>query len=195
MLNRFFGLLKKKQSIESSNDPSRVARLGHSLCAMLDEAKRNKLYAEEENFPIIAEALPQFSEASSYFRTVIESQEPHLIETLMHHSCRYLWGKAIEAAFLFAKSEDGNISVNFDAGEMGSKTITTDLPAEIEKIVISSMDDFMPYFKAHQNAMIKNQKIIGPEQLKREIATTLEYFPRIGMAYAISKNYHSTYWQ
>ena len=180
----------KRPSSEGNNDSSRVPRLGYSLCALLDEAKRNKLYTDEENFPIIAKILPQFAQASNKFHSFIESQEPHLLETLMHHSCKYLWGKAIEATLLFADSEDGNISLNFAVEEMVNQSITTDLPTVIENIVKSSMEEFKPYFMAHQNAMIKNQKRMSPDHLKREINTTLLYFPRIGMAYAISKNYH-----
>jgi hypothetical protein len=173
---------------------TRIARLGYSLCAMLDEAKRNGLYEDDDNIPIIPEVLPIFSKASNHFMCIIQSQDPRFQETLMHHSCRYLWGKSIEAAFLWAKSPDGNISINFEAGEMAKQTITTELPEQLERIVISSIDDFVPYFKAHQNAMIANQSMMTPDSMIREIAVTLEYFPQIGLAYAIAKGYHETVW-
>ena len=192
MSGRLFG--KRGGSQPEQPDPSRGARLGYSLCAMLDEAKRNGLYQEEDNFPIIPEALPLFSKASDHFLNIIQSHDPHLLETLMHHACRYLWGKAIESAFLWAKSPDGNISINFEPGEMANQTIATDLPTELEEIVKSSMDDFLPYFEAHQNAMIQHQSKMTPHHMEREIAVTLEYLPRIGMAYAISKGYHETAW-
>ena len=192
MLPRFFG--RNGQDQRSEADPSRTARLGNSLCAMLDEAKRNELYGKDEDFPTIPELLLPLSRGSNHFLGILQSQEPRLLETLMHHSCRYLWGKAVEAAFLWAKSPDGKISINFEPGEMANQTITTDLPQELESIVVSSMDDFLPYFKAHQNAMITNQANMSPEQRGKEIAVTLEYIPRIGLAYAIHKGYHETVW-
>jgi hypothetical protein len=192
MFDRFLGRNKPSQAPEP--DPSRIDRLGYSLCAMLDLAKRNGLFEEEEIFPIIPEALPLLSRASDHFLGIIQSQPPHLLETLMCHSCRYLWGKAVEAAFLWAKSPDGDISLNFEAGHMAEQIIETDLPPKLEKIVKSSSEEFLVYFQAHQNAMIQYQGRMTPEHRGREIAVTLEYFPRLGMAYAISKGYHETSW-
>ena len=178
----------------STPQDTRFARLGYSLSAMLEEAERNGLYQDEESFPIIPEVLPTFDKASEYFLNIVESQEPRMLETFMHHSCRYLWGKAVEAAFLWAKSIDGKISINFEAGEMANETITTDLPEELEAIVVSSMDEFLPYFKAHQDAIMVNQSSMSPNHMGKEMAVTLQYFPRIGMAYAISKGYHEAAW-
>jgi len=86
------------------------------------------------------------------------------------------------------------IAINFEPGDMANQTISTDLPQELESIVISSMDESAPYFQAHQNAMLKNQSGMSPDSMSREIAVTLEYFPRIGMAYAVKKGYTETVW-
>lgn len=67
-----------------------------------------------------------------------------------------------------------------------------DLPQELESIVVSSMDDCVPYFQAHQNAMLRHQSRISPDNMSREMAVTLEYIPRIGMACAIKKGYTET---
>ena len=42
--------------------------------------------------------------------------------------------------------------------------------------------------------MSSHRKQMSPDHMGREIAVILEYFPRIGMAYAISKGYHETAW-
>jgi predicted transcriptional regulator len=110
------------------------------------------------------------------------------------YAFRYLWGKAIEAAFLWAKSPDGKISINFEAGEVAKQTIETNLPEKLEKFVKAKMDEFLPYFKAHQAAMIQHQCYMTPDHIAREIALTLEYLPRIGMEYAISKGFHEMKW-
>ena len=73
-----------KQPSRSDKDPMRVARLGYSVTAMLDEAERNGLYDEAGNLPLIAEALPLFSTASTYLLTAIASQEPRVLE---RHVC------------------------------------------------------------------------------------------------------------
>ena len=103
--------------------------------AMLEVAKKHDLYQVEENFPIIPEALPIFSKASAFFLSINESCEPENLEGLMQLTSQYLWGKGVEAAFLWAKSTDGNISINFEPSEMINQTICTDLPEELEKIV------------------------------------------------------------
>ena len=182
--------------LEGSGKPedNREARLGYSLCAMLNLAKENGLFEEEATFPVIPEALPLFSRASQHFCSIITSQDPTALETMMHHTCRYLWGKAIEAAFLWAKSPDGNISINFEPGEIANQTITTDLPAELEATVQSEMGAFLPYFEAHQQAMLTHQSDMVGEQFESEIAVTLDYFPKLGMAYAIMKGYHEMQW-
>lgn len=192
MFGKFFG--RKRQEKRAESTSSGMSTSGYSVEAMLGVARRNALFDEEGEFPMIPELLPVFSKASKFFLTTIQSAPPMYLETFMHHSCRYLWGKSVEAAFLWAKSPDGNISINFEPGEMAREILTTELPQHLEKIVLSSLDGFLPYFKAHQQAMMANQHSMRPVQIQKEITDTLEYLPRIGLAYAISKGYHETRW-
>lgn len=192
MFGNLFG--RKKREEDHGTTSSGADGSGYSVAAMLDMAREKELFDEDGEFPMIPELLPVFAKATKFFLNTIQSAPPMYLETFMHHSCRYLWGKSVEAAFLWAKSPDGFISINFEPGEMANETISTDLPQYLEKIVLSSMDDFLPYFKAHQHAMMANQHNMRPADMQKEIADTLDYFPRIGIAYAISKGYHETRW-
>jgi hypothetical protein len=157
---------------------------------MLDTAKERGLFEEETNFPIIPELVPVFSKASAHFKNVAESQGQRLLETMVHHSCLYLWAKAVEGAFRWADSPDGNVTIDFQPGDLAAETLRTGLSADRDSAVNQSKLEGEVYFKAHQQAMLMNQHRMGPEQMEREIAVTLEYFPRFAMAYAIKKGYH-----
>lgn len=192
MFGKLFGRKRHDKSVGAVATGTGAS--GRSLSLIIDMAEKNGLIGPNGDFPAIFEIMNASGKASEMLLNILRSAPPMYRETLMHHSCRYLWGKTVEAVFLWAKNPHGNITINFEPEEMARQTLSTQLPQHLEEIVLSSMDDFLPYFQMHQAAMMANQHKMRPEEVQKEIQDTLEFFPHIAMLYAIRKGYHETCW-
>lgn len=170
---------------------TRTARLGYSLCAMLDMAKALGVIQTEENFPVLPSVVPIFEKASSEFAEYVLKQPSHLIEKVMYQSCRYLWCKALEAVFLWAASSDGKVAITFNLEKSFEQRAHTSLPPKLDVIVQASTEEFHFYLTAHKMAIMRHQSKMSSSIMAKELTVTLQYMPLIGIAYAMSKDYHN----
>ena len=83
-----------------------------SIGAMIDEVRQQGWLPQDE-LSIIHEIMHIYSQASEYFLDFIDEQDQQYRESLVYHTCRYLFAKAVEGVILWGASRDGNISVYF----------------------------------------------------------------------------------
>ena len=95
---------------------------------------------------------------------------------------------------LWSKSSDGIISLKIEPRAMAKQQIDTNLPSELEQIVCKSIPEASIYLDAHKEIMIQNQINMTRETFEKEVSETLEFFPKLGVAYAVSKRYHEINW-
>ncbi len=171
-----------------------AARLGHSVAAMLREAHRNGLSQTDDDLPCLQGAVEPFEAAQADIRRTVATHHSGDLDRLVRLACEYLWGKSIEAALLWARSDDGEIEVGFSMEDLLSGSIHLALPDELIGEVMECMDAMEPYYEAFQMAILEHQEELSPEEMGAEVSATLQHLPLVGMAYAINLGMHEREW-
>lgn len=137
---------------------------------------------------LIPEILPIFNNAASYFLNYIEEQEPMRRETLMFHTCRYLFAKGVEGVILWGAAPKGKISVYFHPKHLLGE-IETEVPKHLHQFVLNSLPEGESLFRVHQKRVLDLQKSGKPVDLHEEMKTTLTYITRLGISYGLFHKY------
>ncbi|MCX6360631.1 MAG: hypothetical protein NT029_12525 [Armatimonadetes bacterium] len=171
-----------------------TARLGYSVSAMLREAHRNGLSQSDDDLPCLQGAVEPFEATQADIRRTVATHHSGDLDRLVRLACEYLWGKSIEAALLWARSDDGEIEIEFSMEDLLSGSINLALPDDLTGEVVECMDAMEPYYEAFQLAILERQEELSPEEMGAEVSATLQHLPLIGMAHAVSLGMHERRW-
>ena len=154
---------------------------------MFNEAERQG-WLRNRDLGTISELMSMYKNAANYFVELIDDADSGSRESIVYHTCRYLFAKGVEGVILWGIAPSGNISVYFEPKHLLGE-IETEVPKHLHKVVCDSMSVADGLFKAHQNFIIESQKSSRPIDLKAEIVKTVEWIPRFGISYALFKQY------
>jgi len=158
-----------------------------SLDAMILEAT-SQGWLSDRNFEMIPEIVNIYNEAADYFIDIIEESDPRMHESLVYHTCRYLFAKGVEGVILWGLASDGKVSVYFNPKHLNGD-IDTGLPPNLHKVVINSIPIGESLFRAHQEFVIHHQKSGLKIDIHAEIVKTLQWAARFGIRYALFHKY------
>lgn len=164
-------------------DKSHDAGIKDSIDAMIYEAKQQGWF-RGKTLSIIPELLKIYKGAADHFMKMIEAEDTQYRETLMYHTCRYLFAKAVEGVILWGNSPDGKISVYFSPKHIFND-FETEVPQHLHQTVIDSMPVGESLFKAHQKFVIQAQTSGLDINLREEMQNTIYWITRLGMSYAL----------
>lgn len=160
-----------------------------SITAMINEA-RQQGWLVQDQLAFIPEIMNIYSQASEYFLDLIAEEDPQYRQTLVYHTCRYLFAKAVEGVILWGPSPGGEISVYFHPKHLVGE-LKTEVPSHLHQTVIESQEVGESLFRAHKDWIIECQEKGVSLDLSDEIRKTIEWIPRFGISYALQKNYHA----
>jgi len=177
---------KKKDQQNKSNKDNII---NDSIDAMIAEATRQG-WLPDRDLGMIPELVDIYKNAANHFSNMIFETEPEYRETLMYHTCKYLFAKAVEGVILWGMTSDGQISVYFHPKHL-TEGIETEVPFHLHQIVIDSMSIGDSLFRAHQEFVIQSLEKGVEISVDEEIAKTIQWISSFGIGFALFNNYQA----
>lgn len=178
----FWKKKNNKPDHQNATDPK------DSIGAMISEATRQG-WLQDSDLGFIPELVSIYKNAADHFTNIIDKSEPKMRETLMYHTCRYLFAKGVEGVILWGISPHGKVSVYFHSKHL-VESVETEVPKHLHAIVINSMPIGESLFRAHQYFIIQSQKKGHYIDLQNEMCETVQWIPRLGISYALYNKFH-----